>query len=285
MIEHYNIPGTKNLDNSQYFNEPHHDPRYQERQEEYKTLVKDWIDNPRGVTTIRFGDGDYYVLTKHGVGSASPGRRALGKPYSELTNHQDFIDGVPKNDYVFAEIMPQIRTWYHAMYPERYIDNNLEYIYGYTANRWIFEQLKGKKIGLIGAGIKLDIIKKLMEYQEYQNYLGVDKFYAYINIPQKFAMDDVEGLEQLIETQLNEQEECDFYMFGIGHVKLAVAHKFKHYKDKPFLDIGCGIDAIAGCINTKRPYYGSWTNFRMPNYNYSGIDYLNYNHGNEKLIK
>lgn len=284
MLKQYEIPGTTNYDNSAYFSEPQHDLLFQENQIRFKMLIQDWIENPKGVTTIRFGDGDAFVLVKNAVGSAAPGKRALGKPYSELHNHQDFIDGVPQNDYVFAEIIPKIRTWYQELYPNRQIDSNVEYIYGYIANKWIFEQLKGKKIGLIGAGIKLNIIKELIGYEEYQNYLGVDKFYAYINVPQKFAMDDVESLEKSIEHQLNKQEECDFYMFGIGHVKLAIAHKFKQYKDKPFLDIGCGIDAIAGCINTKRPYFGSWVNYRMPNYNYEGIDYLNYNYGNEKRL-
>lgn len=284
MIPQYNIPGTINLDTTAYFNEPQHDPYFQERQKEFKLLIQDWIDNPRGVTTMRFGDGDYFVLTKHGVGSAAPGKRALGKPYSQLETHNEFIEGVPKNDYVFAEIIPQIRTWYNNMYPQRHIDNNLEYIYGYTANKWIFKQLKDKKIGLIGADVKLDIIKQLMEYPEYQEYLGVKKFHSYIQIPQKFAMDNLNELEKNVAQQLKDQDECDFYLFGIGHVKLALAHRFKKYKNKPFLDIGCGLDAIAGCVNTKRPYFGNWTNFRLPNFNYSNVDYMNYNHGNEKHL-
>ena len=283
MLDQYKIPGTTNLDNAPYFDDPTIDPHFQESQKGFKSMIQDWIVNPRGITTLRFGDGDYYVLIKHGVGSATPGKRALGKPYNELQNHQDFIDGVVQNDYVFSEIMPNIRTWYNDMYPNRNIDGNLEYIYGYTANRWIFNQLKGKKIGLIGAGIKLDIVKELMEYPEYQEYLGVEKFESYIKIPQKFAMDDVDSLENDIKEQL-ESSDCDFYLFGIGHVKLALSHRFKKYKDKPFLDIGCGIDAIAGSVNTKRPYYGEWVNFRLPHFDYSQVDYMNYNNGNERYL-
>lgn len=280
MLQQYEIPNTTNLDNASYFNDPNVYPNFQEEQEEYKNLVSDWIQNPRGVTTIRFGDGDYFVLIKNGVGSAQPGRRALGKPYHLLENHHEFVEGVPMNDYVFAEIIPKIRMWYNSLYSHRQIDGNLEYIYGYVANRWIFDQLKDKKVGLIGAEIKLDIIKRLMDHKEYQDYLGLGGFNSYITIPQKFAMDDLPRLEESIARQLDDSD-CDFYMFGIGHVKLALAHRFKKYKDRPFLDIGCGIDAIAGSVNTKRPYFGSWKNYRLKNFDYSGVDYLNYNHGNE----
>ena len=51
-----------------------------------------------------------------------------------------------------------------------------------------------------------------------------------------------------------------------------------------YLDVGAGIDMIAGCINTKRPYAGDWKNFRLSNYDYSEIDYLKYNATNEVLL-
>jgi hypothetical protein len=50
------------------------------------------------------------------------------------------------------------------------------------------------------------------------------------------------------------------------------------------MDVGGGMDMIAGCINTKRPYAGDWINFRIPDYDYSQIDYLKYNFANEKML-
>ena len=40
---------------------------------------------------------------------------------------------------------------------------------------------------------KIQIIRNLMEYQEYQEYLGIDKFTDYIHIDQNFACDDLEN--------------------------------------------------------------------------------------------
>ena len=41
---------------------------------------------------------------------------------------------------------------------------------------------------------------------------------------------------------------------------------------------------LSGCINTKRPYAGGWTNYRLPNFDYGNIDYMNYNNENEKYL-
>ena len=43
-----------------------------------------------------------------------------------------------------------------------------------------------------------------------------------------------------------------------------------------FMDVGAGIDMIAGSINIRRPYAGNWTNYRIKGYDYSNIDYLKY---------
>ena len=50
------------------------------------------------------------------------------------------------------------------------------------------------------------------------------------------------------------------------------------------MDVGAGIDMIAGCVNTRRPYAGNWKNFRLKDYDYSNIDYLRYNKGNEVIL-
>ena len=42
------------------------------------------------------------------------------------------------------------------------------------------------------------------------------------------------------------------------------------------MDVGAGIDMISGCINVKRPFAGSWINYRIEGYDYSKIDYLRY---------
>ena len=72
--------------------------------------------------------------------------------------------------------------------------------------------------------------------------------------------------------------------------ELVILNKIQKYLKESYQSIGDnmiggGIDMIAGCINTRRPYAGSWLNYRIDGYDYSKIDYMNYNNGNEKLIK
>ena len=47
------------------------------------------------------------------------------------------------------------------------------------------------------------------------------------------------------------------------------------------------MSALAGTVETDRPYYGSWTNFRIKNYNYSKVDSTNFNmkKDNPKIIE
>ena len=56
-------------------------------------------------------------------------------------------------------------------------------------------------------------------------------------------------------------------------------HKLKEIKPNGiFIDIGYGIDALAGIADYNRPYFGSWQNYKMSNYNYSKIDFCGQPH-------
>jgi len=50
------------------------------------------------------------------------------------------------------------------------------------------------------------------------------------------------------------------------------------------MDVGAGIDMIAGCINVRRPFAGDWTNYRIEGYDYTDIDYLNYRGEGKEII-
>ena len=58
---------------------------------------------------------------------------------------------------------------------------------------------------------------------------------------------------------------------------MAIAHKFKEYKNAIFIDIGCGMSALAGTCGTDRPYFGSWINYRLRNYDYKNLDPMDFN--------
>ena len=59
---------------------------------------------------------------------------------------------------------------------------------------------------------------------------------------------------------------------------MAMAHKFKNYKNALFIDIGCGMSGLAGTVETDRPYFGNWINYRLKNYDYSHVDPTNFNY-------
>jgi len=269
----YKIDGTINLNAHQCYGNINTYPGFQKELEFYKDNIISLVDGKACKTFYKFGDGDYYFLKGQPCGSACPGKRAISKQYHEI-DHQVFGEGVLKNDFITVEIYPENRKMFQELFPERVIDYPAEYAYGLVANKWFFKRFKGR-IGLIGAREKLQLIRELMKYNQYKEYLGTDEFNDYICIPQKYACDDVNALEQSIGKQLSESN-ADIFLIGIGHVKSALLHRMKKYKKAVYIDVGSGIDAIAGCINIRWPYAGDWTNFRIRNHDYTTIDYFHY---------
>ena len=277
----YHIDETNNLDSHVCFKNPSTYPNFQEDLINFKSHLKELVDNNKSKTFYKFGDGDYHFLKKNEIGSAKPGRRALAKSYNEI-NHQEFIDGAQLNDYYTCEIYPENRQMFKEVITNKEVNYPAEYGYGLVSNKWFFKEFGGK-IGLIGASEKLYLIEELMKYDEYKEYLGLDKFNDYIHFPQKYACDDINVVEEFVGKQLKESN-SDIFLLGIGHSKSAILHRFKKYTNAVFMDVGAGIDNIAGCINNRRPYAGDWTNYRIKDYDYSNIDYLKYGGEGKEVI-
>lgn len=274
FISCYEIEGTKNNDKNPCFSNPDTDPNFQSNLVKFKSKIIDLVEKKESKTFFKFGDGDYFFLKAESVGSAGIGKRAISLNYNQI-NHQEFVQGSRMNDYYTCEIYPENRRMFSEVLPEIDIEYPAEYGYGLISNKWFFQNFKGK-IGLIGADKKIDLIQKLMEYPEYQEYLGIDQFNDYIKIPQKFACDDINSTEKIVGDQLRKST-SDIFLFGIGHVKSALSHRLKKYKDAVFYDVGSGIDAIAGVIDVDRPYFGNWTNYQIKDCTlYNEIDYLAY---------
>ena len=278
--DEYKIYGTTNLDSHHCFHDEKTYPNFQNHLQNFKTHIGQLVDNKEAATFYKFGDGDFRFLTKNEVGSAKPGNRAISKNYDEI-DHQRFIDNASKCDYYTCEIYPENRNMFKAVI-DREIDYPAEYGYGLVANKWFFERFEAR-IGLLGASEKLYLIEELMKNKEYQEYLGLESFTDYIHFPQKYAADDIDLVQGFVGSQL-ENAKADIFLLGIGHAKSGVLHSFTKYKKAVYLDVGAGIDMIAGCINTRRPYAGEWKNYRLKDYDYSTIDYLRYNAQNEHLI-
>ena len=277
----YHIDETNNLDSHVCFKNPSTYPNFQEDLINFKSHLKELVDNNKSKTFYKFGDGDYHFLKKNEIGSAKPGRRALAKSNNEI-NHQEFIDGAQLNDYYTCEIYPENRQMFKEVITNKEVNYPAEYGYGLVSNKWFFKEFGGK-LGLIGASEKLYLIEELIKYDEYKEYLGLDKFNDYIHFPQKYACDDINVVEEFVGKQLKESN-SDIFLLGIGHSKSAILHRFKKYTNAVFMDVGAGIDNIAGCINIRRPYAGDWTNYRIKDYDYSNIDYLKYGGEGKEVI-
>ena len=272
----YSIEGTKNFDENPCFWSKDTFPPFQEGLENFKETLIDLVDRGESKTFYKFGDGDYFFLRKIPNGSANPGRRAIGVSYDQLSNHHEFVEGVPKNDFFTCEIYPENVSKFQEIYPNIMIDYPAEYGYGLTANRWLVKKFAGK-IGVIGAHEKIQLIKHLLSFDEYQKYLGIEEFNDYISIPQRFACDDLDATEEMVAKQLaKSSQDTKIYLLGIGHVKSGLLHRLKKHKDAVYLDVGSGIDALAGVIDPGRPYMGAWKNHLSKQFSYESLDFLNH---------
>lgn len=279
MLDQYKIEGTEQRDTHPCFDNPASDPDFQENWEDFKSnLIADVRaaeDHEYTTTYYKFGDGDYYFLKEISHGSAAPGKRALSRPYSELP-----MDEIRKdarlNDYYLVELYPENRMKFFEAIPETPIDFAAEFTYAAVTSRWIFQQFRGK-IGLIGGSEKMKLIQELMKHEEYQNYLGIDRFEDYVSIPEKFACDNIYQTRKMVLEQL---EKCSskIFLVGIGHTKNGLLGWLRKNapRDVVFLDVGTGINAIAGTVSLERPYCGGWTNFRLKDYDYSNVDSMDY---------
>ena len=281
ILDLYKIDGTINLDKHSCFNDENTFPQFQEGLELFKNHLKQLVESRDSATFYKFGDGDYRFLTAQEVGSAKPGNRALSLSYTEI-DLQAHKDGANKCDFYTCELYPENKQMFSDVI-DRDINYPAEYGYGLVANKWLMKEFKSS-IGILGAQPKVMIIQELMEYSEYQDYLGLEKFKDYIYFPQKFAADDLDKLESIVRPQL-EKSTSKIFLLGIGHAKSGILHKFSEWKPNSiFLDVGAGIDMIAGSINIRRPYAGDWTNYRIKKYDYSNIDYLRYSGEGKEVV-
>lgn len=273
-LDLYKINDTVNLDTNSCFHRYDTYPSFQEDLSRFKSILKDLVDSKECKTFYKFGDGDYFFLKKEPVGSATPGRRALGKDYSQIS-HLDFTEGVLHNDFYTCEIYPENRKMFKEVITNREIDFPAEFGYGLVSNKWLLETFNGR-IGIIGADRKIELIRKLFEYQQYKDYMKLDNFIDYISIPQKFACDNLDETENIVAHQLSHSK-SDIFILGIGHVKSGLLHRLKKYKKAIYLDIGSGVDAIAGVIDIERPFFGDWINYQISGLSlYNEIDFLAY---------
>lgn len=280
----YQLPGCMNLDTDPSLQLKDLAPRFEEGFEQFKVELGEVVDSKLSRTYFKFGDGDYHFLRKSEFGSAQPGARALSRDYDEI-DHDSFVSGAKRCDRYMCEIYPKNRLMFTRTFGERKVDFPAEYVYAAVASRWITRRFAGN-IGLIGAGPKLDLIRDLLTHPLYQDFLGIDDFVDYVSIPEKFACDDLEATITGVAKQLASAR-ASIFLLGVGHVKSGLLWKLPEFHNAVYLDVGSGIDALAGIVDRGRPYFGGWLNFRLPERaRYDDIDFLQLqNSGNVALLQ
>jgi hypothetical protein len=272
-LDPYRLDGTLNLDTHPCLSDPATWPGFREGYEAFKAMLVDAVDGNTPLSLFKFGYGDGQFLKGESAGSATVGFRALSKPF-EAIGHARFTHGARLCDRYACEIYPEHAEMFQAFFGRK-PDFPAEYIYAAVASRWVFQQFAGR-VGLIGAAEKIKLIRHLSADKAYCRYLGIDAFEDLITLPQRFACDDLDATEAAVAAQLA-RSRSRLFLLGIGHVKSGLLHRLKRHANCVFLDVGQGIDALAGIIDKEKPFFGGWTNFRANNPSlYDELDYLSY---------
>ena len=75
------------------------------------------------------------------------------------------------------------------------------------------------------------------------------------------------------------KSEAQIFLIGIGSLKITLLPLLKDI-DKIFIDVGAGIDAIAGVISNDRPFFKRWINYQLSDFKLNSIDLMDQNNPN-----
>lgn len=283
MLDLYKIEGCSNIHSEQLdgteYNDPNYYPDFQNKLEEFKKKISDKVEKKEGFVVMRVYDGEFHFLQGKKVGNV--GRRHCSIKLSRKFL-EPFKEGCYKVDMISVQMNKNMENFFKKVLPNLKISIPMDIIYGLFTNKWFLKTFKNR-IALIGGIKKLDVIKNLMKYEEYRNYIENDYFLDYISVPEIYSCDNcLEWIEEVGEKIKNSQ--ASIFLYGIGISKMAISYRFKEYKNAVFIDIGCGLSGLAGTCGTDRPYFGNWINYRMKDYDYSGMDPMDFNNKNTKYL-
>ena len=272
----YRIDGLKTLgerDLLEYKNPFGFDGNLNEYYQDMKKLVGDSLREKKKLSIIRLGDGEALFLQGQQVGNIA--KRHLTEGNIENLDLEEWKSELLRNDLLTFDLRKRLLKYWRPVLGE-YVEKNfypLQTVYALVATRDIFEMLRGHSIGLIGADKKLKLIEELMKREEYQGYLGIKGFDQYIAVPETGACNNTEDMLTDIYTQIGE-EACDIYLLGAGISKMMIMSKIRDRYDTIVVDVGMGIDAIAGIIHNRKTFMADWQNYHIKGYDYSDIDIL-----------
>lgn len=185
--------------------------------------------------------------------------------------------------FTIFNILPSISIWLYSLKRGRLYRErarlltsgkapSCEAVYALVTTKWLFKNFKNQ-IGIIAGSEKIKLIRELMQKEEYRSYIGMDSFTDFIEIPQKGAANDVENLAISLSKQLSESR-AKVFIVGAGSSKIALIPLMQAHTNAIFIDVGAGIDALAGIVCQERPYFADWINYRLNGRDYSSIDFM-----------
>jgi hypothetical protein len=126
---------------------------------------------------------------------------------------------------------------------------------------------------LVGQNEKMEAIKILMQYKRYREYLGIESFCGYVGVEKIGAADNEESIVSAVRDEC--KKTCPkLILLGIGSAKLYVLPRIRFFSDAIVIDVGAGIDALAGVISQDRPYFADWINFKSKRINYNSMNMM-----------
>lgn len=150
---------------------------------------------------------------------------------------------------------------------------NAEAVYSLVSNRLIFKMFPKGEILLVGQQEKINAIKLLLMHKKYRDYLGIEEFSGFVGVAKIGAADYEDQILRDIKTAV-ELNSPKVILFGIGSAKLYIMPRIKFFSNAVVIDVGAGIDALAGVISQDRPYFADWINFKSNNIDYASMDIM-----------
>lgn len=278
MDDNFKIKNTLNLDKADlrnpFFQDRLHFPDYQNKYKDIINIINIKLKNREKLLMIRINDGELHFLNNNPIGNI------LLRHYSNMPD----IEYLKKltNDLSFADILfTQSRIneieIFKKLLPNK-IPENVELMYALFSSGDLFRLIRNEKIGIIGSDKKIEIIKKLMEYKEYKEYIGIETINDFFPIPDKKFGDIAYKYKAKLANYLDKTT-SNVFLIGAGIGKLELLKEFDKKDNGVFIDVGCGITALAGIVNITRPYFGNWINFKLNSFNYKKLDLLDYDYG------
>jgi hypothetical protein len=163
---------------------------------------------------------------------------------------------------------------------------NFEAVYALVSSRILFRRFPSE-ILLVGQAEKLDAIRVLIHYEEYRRYLGIQDFCGYVRVEKIGAADDELSILDALRAECV-RTQPKLILLGIGSAKFYVLPRIRAFSDAVVIDVGAGIDALAGVISQDRPYFADWINFTSEEIDYDAMnlmDEANPNRKNKKYQK